>query len=512
MQALMGNPEDMYNYPLSAPVVTGPSLWDPAVAMSMDLDFIASGVAMFQNPGSAIGAQHSAQAFAWNGDLPMFQDPLAQPMPAAPEHLDFTRRDRPLAPKPAVSTPMTSMAGSMSTASFGSQPMGEPFGMMNHEGAVNPGLLFSRPRTSAMETGFGATDPMHTLEGPAFELGGQRTASARKESAGSGRVPGRSFASSPVKSSTRPGLGRSFSESRGKKSKPRSLVAPLAPAPPRAVSSSGSSGGEATSSSSSTCRPVVRTSGRASPLKSQHRSSDLASIPESLFQPSARTSIKFTIDSKGRAHAETTTLGGGTSFGGDRGVSRSRSSRGLPRQRSWDRSEDDDESTDDEPIIIPSRLPSFSASFALPDPRKPVGSIFHNSRRSISDKSTSTTGTAESLNAPLHEAESEAETAIIEEEGKGGNALSELRKVVQDRQKRSAQMSSKPQRLLTTASAPFRGGFGETISPTSLTDLSQGSDTHVVRCICNKNVANEEDGYMVQWYGRPSISVHVIWN
>ncbi|KAI9166628.1 hypothetical protein HJFPF1_02740 [Paramyrothecium foliicola] len=488
MQAFMGNPDDMFNYPLSAPV-TAPNFWDPSMAMSMDLDFAVGGAALFQNavPGNH-RPQQMSQAFAWNGDLPMFQDPLAAPVPADHDSMNFMRRDRAIAPKQPEPASVSAAPNTMASASFSAPSMTDPFGLVHPGDAVDPGLLYSRPQTSAMEAGFNTADNVRSLDEFGSNSRGQGAGDVRRNSstrdAKNGKMPDRAFTSSPVKGSARPGLGRSFSENRGKKTLGRGSVAPLAPA-----ARTGSSG----SASEAASRPSVR-SGRSSPLKSQHRLSELASIPESLSQPCARTSVKFTIDSRGRARAETTMMSG--DFDTDRSISRSQSSRDLSRQRSWDPSEDD-ESTDDEPIIIPSRNNSFNASFALPDPRKPVGSIFHSSRRSISDKSTSTSATADSLNAPLHEGESEAETLMNEHADKGGDAASELRKLVQDRQKRSAQMSSsKSQRLL---SVPTRSMYGGPVSPTSLTDMSHGSDAAVIRCICNKNEANGQDGFMVQW-------------
>jgi hypothetical protein len=175
--------------------------------------------------------------------------------------------------------------------------------------------------------------------------------------------------------------------------------------------------------------------------------------------------------------------------GGSMGMMRSQSSQDLSTRRSWLSAEVDSDS-DDEPIVIPSRNTSFNASFALPDPRKPVGSIFHSSSRSISDRSNS--------NSP-NEGESEAETVVNEKAGKVGDAASELRRVVEDRQKRSLRQGSarSSQRSLNTNIRNLTGGI---ISPTSLTDSSYGSDSYNVRCICNNSKADEGDAFMVQWY------------
>jgi hypothetical protein len=161
------------------------------------------------------------------------------------------------------------------------------------------------------------------------------------------------------------------------------------------------------------------------------------------------------------------------------GISHSQSARvGLGRG-SQD-SEDDSSETDDEPIIIPSRNASFNASFALPDPLKPVGSIFHSSRRSLSDKSTST---IEGISNGLHDEESEAETVMGEQKEGGGDAASELRKVMESRQRRSLQ------------NGRLHPGNSQSPTPQMSAWPMEGRG---VRCVCNRNRTDESEGYMMQ--------------
>jgi hypothetical protein len=161
-------------------------------------------------------------------------------------------------------------------------------------------------------------------------------------------------------------------------------------------------------------------------------------------------------------------------------------------------SDDEDSSSDDEPIIIPSRTSSFNASFALPDPLKPVGSIFHSSRRSVSDRSTSSIGAHDGMGGSQHDGESETETFMHERRDKVGDATSELRKVMEDRKKRSNQMGGAGQHryLQTNNLGPFRG---DTISPSTLTDSSLMTDRQDIRCVCSRKGADGGDGFMIQW-------------
>ncbi|KAI5465491.1 hypothetical protein BGZ63DRAFT_399950 [Mariannaea sp. PMI_226] len=491
LAALMAASGDMFGYPMSATAGASTAFWDPST-MGMDLDFsVPPATNVFQTT-PAHSHRHTG-SFDWNSEIQLFQHPSAPSVPHANQRMaQEIPPERHLAPNPSVSQQATLPANAGMGVAFGNS-MDDPFGMMAPAGdAVDPGLIFSRPPSSAMNADFipvtmsGSAEAAIAESGSRTSIGEELRRSASAKDMRNVNVPDRSFANSPVKSN-RPGLGRSVSENRGRKPQNRPVLPKLAPAI-RPVSQASS-----TSSVEQPARPLARPSGRASPLKSQHRLSSLASIPEAALQPRARTSVRFTIDSHGRARAETTIIPSELDLDGH--ISHRRSSR----ERSWrdgTDSLDDDSSTDDEPIIIPSRTSSFNASFALPDPLRPVGSIFHSSRRSVSDRSTSSF-THDSGNGSQHDMESEAETVMNERHGKVGDATSELRKVIEDRQKRSSQMGgAKSQRFLQVNSL---GNLrGDTISPSTLSESGLSADRQDIRCVCSRKSFEDGDGLMVQ--------------
>ncbi|KAH8176354.1 PHD-finger domain-containing protein [Sarocladium implicatum] len=457
MTAFIGSGTDMFGYPMSAPVNGPTSFWDPA-SMGMELDFSVADPSLFQ-PGAGPSHDRGMGSFDWSNDPQLFQEPSA-PAPAPTLHgkPQPARRERALAPKPAVSEQLPASAAPIDNFS-----MQDPFGITHMGDGVNPGLLLSRPQTSAMDLSFNAAEGSNNMDSAndaiSSRAAGNRRTGANKE-VRNGKLPDRAIASSPIKPSFRPGLSRSFSENRGKKALGRGSSTSLAP-----------------SRSEQNLSGSVRPSGRVSPFKHQKRLSALASIPESSPQNKQRASVRFTIDSKGRARAESTIM---TDSRGP-GISRSQSARVGVGRASPD-SDDDSSETDDEPIIIPSRNTSFNASFALPDPLKPVGSIFHSSRRSISDKSTSTITNGDGLTGAMNDEESEAETVTNEHQG-GGDAASELRKVMESRQRRSLH-NGRP-----------HPGTSKSPTPQASAWPMEGRG---VRCVCHRNRTDESDGYMMQ--------------
>ncbi|RDA94379.1 hypothetical protein CP533_3814 [Ophiocordyceps camponoti-saundersi (nom. inval.)] len=488
MSVLMGNSADLYGYPVSAPAVASSNFWDPSVTLPMDIDFNAHAAGVM-HPSSH---RHTG-SFDWNADITMFQD-VSAPAPLVShddaqqqqqQHQQQPRQERMLAPKP--SNPV---------------PLDDPFGIMHPGGAVDPGLLIGRPHTSALDSGFGPLSRPRLAERMAPSFGGNALGGGELRRVNSAQGPPRTSArlmtttdhlsavGSPVKpNNARPGLGRSCSENRGRRAAGGRKTCPAAP-PVEGVrfgpETNFVGAGHAVSKG---CWPAPS---RPSPTKTVPRVMSLASIPETSPQRRPRTSVRLTIDSRGRARAETTVIGEGgqappppssSSSFSDKHLHRSNSAREVATgNREWDST--DDESTDDEPIIIPSRNGSFNASYALPDPCKPVGSIFHASCRSVRSNS----------------AESEAETVVHDGQHKGGDAMRELRRVVEDRQKRSRRMAGgRPQALIppamTTATnlASYPGGI---ISPTSLTGSSHGGNG--VRCVCDDTSADEADGFMLQ--------------
>ncbi|KAG5978772.1 hypothetical protein E4U55_005964 [Claviceps digitariae] len=499
MTAFMDDIGDMLGYPLSVPASTQPNFWDPSMGMGIDLDFTTSGNSLFQPPTSS--HRHTG-SFDWNSELQLFQDsniPPASNQENAQPSAELLRSS--LASKSSIPNPLythladhappatrpntTNTTNTITaTNAINVTTMDDPFITTNATDAVDPGLLLSRPPSAAIyadaDSGrlvqSGSAEAAIVRSGKPQASDIHRSSSFRREARNIAKGPGRAIASSPVRALERPGLGRSVSEGRRKKPVRRGSLPLLAPAAVRSTSApefpvSNSTG---------------RLPGRVSPFKSVPRLASLASIPETSPHLVPRASVRLFIDAHGRARAETT-MGGGSAL-----MARSRSSQDLAIGRGYNPSveSEDSDDTDDEPIIIPSRNSSFNTSFALPDPRKPVGSIFHSSRRRKSKRSSRNLA---------NDGESEAETLVDEKSGDVGDATSELRKVVKDRRKRHLRLATSRrvlQRPLNTSNLGlFPGGI---VSPTSMTESSYGPDSYGVRCVCNHNKTNEEEGFMVQ--------------
>jgi hypothetical protein len=492
---------DMFGMPLSAPATAAAfedtqSFWETGMG-GMDIDFSIPVATSFQSSN-----HRPMDSLDWGKANEMFQETGVAPQ--TQDNNSSQKKERLLAPKPA---PMPSVDTSMTEAHLFAQsfhaPADDPFATLNPAGGVDPGLLLTRPPSSHIE--LAAFDPMaqpilmssvpspQPLPAPTKEpKRGQvrRTASTRE--AGKARKEERPLVSSPVKTLNRPGLLRSASETRGRKPVGRTgSLSNLAPAvrngPPASSVRSASQGS--------------RTSGRASPLKIHQRLSSLTSIPEH-SGPRTRTSVRFTIDSRGRARAETTII-----VDDEQQTPRSRRHRGENRRNEWESSEDESSSTDDEPIIIPSR----NSSFALPEPGRPAYSRpSHASQRSFSDQSTSSLGIyyAEP-GSSQGDVESDAETVmnIAVSNKSRGDAMSELRKVREDRNKRVPALNTS---LHFTSSSSFgvnsilsSTSLGESTVPTPSTDRG-----NQIRCVCNTTLSQiDGDGYMVQWYVQPSGSI-----
>ncbi|OTB07991.1 hypothetical protein M426DRAFT_217586 [Hypoxylon sp. CI-4A] len=490
---LSTTPTDMFGYPMSAPAAASSfedsrMYWDTDMS-GMDLDFSGGGGNMFQTP-----SHRPMNSLDWGKSNEMFQETGAIPSQSQGSHPP-AKKERALAPKPAPPSLDTSMADTpMFTSSF-SAPVEDSFAMMSHNGGVDPGLLFTRPPSSGMEPAqfnplaqpplmhpFSQPEPVALAAKPSKRGTGRRTASSKLANAG--KKINRASASSPVKpSSDRPGLSRSFSEKITREPAGKTANLPnLAPAARPASQNSGRSVSQGS-----------RPSGRTSPLKNQpHRLPSLSSIPEAAT-PRTQTSVKFTIDSRGRARAETTTIVLDDDDDTTPKAIRRQKEPGSSTGKSWASSEDSDSSTDDEPIIIPSR----NTSFALPQPRRPSSQHFHSSQRSVSDQSTSSLGIF--YNEAEHAdrgAESEAETVMnVSGTGGRGDAASELLKVVESRQKRSSNMNG---------SFASRSAYSTnaTTTPASIkTSDSRAPSTgrsHQIRCVCNNGSRHTGNSYMVQ--------------
>jgi hypothetical protein len=172
-----------------------------------------------------------------------------------------------------------------------------------------------------------------------------------------------------------------------------------------------------------TLERILSRTGRISPVKQSRPSSiSLSSIPE--LPPSrTRTEVKFTIDANGRARTETVLVEEEAS---PRRIGSSR------RNEGWDEESNYESSSDEDPIIVPSR----NNSFALPTQKPPKLANFDTIRASdIRRHSTSGYSRSESSSQRStyqDSLESEAETVVDEDTG-SGDATLELRKVVESR-------------------------------------------------------------------------------
>ncbi|KAI1769005.1 hypothetical protein GGR53DRAFT_517459 [Hypoxylon sp. FL1150] len=479
MANFMTTPTDMFGF--------GDSnvFWDNEMS-AMDIDFATSGH-VFQTPSH----HRPMSSIDWGKSNEIFQQTGAVPPQQSQENVAPARKERALAPKPPPQNLDTSAAD---TSMFGTSfpaSADEPFNM-NQGGGVDPGLLFTRPPSSGMEPApfdpmsqppllqaFSQPEPVILAAKPTKRGGIRRTGSTKGVAAG--KKVNRAAVSSPIKPSERPGLSRSFSEKIIRKPAVTANLPHLAPATRPVSQSSGRSvsGGS-------------RSNGRISPLKNHnHRLPSLSSIPETP-RPRTQTSVKFTIDSKGRARAETTTIVVNDDDDDQMPTVRRRREQHGNGSRSWASSEnDDDSSTDDEPIIIPSR----NTSFALPQPQKPSSYPLHSSQRSVSNHSTSSLGIYYNEFEPAgDDPESEAETVMNMAGGSnGGDAASELRKLVQSRQKRTSHESLRP----------AYGSGSSAVTPasikTSKLHTPAGDRGNRIRCVCN-TASNHVNGnnYMVQ--------------
>ncbi|KAH6624937.1 hypothetical protein B0J18DRAFT_444793 [Chaetomium sp. MPI-SDFR-AT-0129] len=491
---------DMFSYPLSAPATAAPygsqrSFWDadPNLA-SMDIDFSAHSAGVFQPPTPLQGSgpedwARASQILQSQGGLVGHGDASVDGHAAVS-----------LGSQPDMSMLVTSSADHTMFAGSYPTPVDDPFGMTDVGGAVNPGLLFSRPQSANMDTASFSqplavsdqnltTAPVSgqmTGRVPSMKIAGR--AELRRSSSAKDATPRKpALASSPIKEAGRPGLSRSFSENKGKKTGvARPSLPTLAPRPrAQLVSNAGVNAN----------KPIVsqpnRPNGRSSPVKSMHhhhRLSSLTSIPEAASSPEMRTQATFMIDANGRARVETTVV---VVDEPARSPSKRHSSYSMKSRQQWNSSDDEDSSSsDDEPIIIPSR----NASFALPDPRKPTTiHPFHNSQRSVSEHSTTSYASFQG-GGSQDAGDSDGETVVNEAtptRKASGDALSELRKLREARQK---QASANPKRYISSSHYP---GHPST-SPTTLSESSlptPTAETRVrgVRCVCNRTEAGRND-------------------
>ncbi|KAH8663511.1 hypothetical protein BGZ60DRAFT_529778 [Tricladium varicosporioides] len=462
---------DFFSYPTSAPA-TAPvftntkPFWDPDTSMGgMSLDFNTDDAGMFNT-----GGHRANNSFDWGKNNQMFQETVNVPS-SQPEQKINSKRQRPLAPK--LSMPELNPATSLPAYDFSNAiASDDPFSAVTSDGSVDPGLLFSRKNSVTLSSGFEeaplpptrpATShtPLEPYQHQLREASRDREELRRSRSFRDGSKAHRyegGTVSSPVKGSVRPGMHRSFSDSRGRRIQDR-------------------------------IRPRT---GRISPVK-QQRPPSLSSIPE-LPRSRSRTEVRFTIDSKGRARTETVII--------EEGPSPSRKGHSSFTQ-DWD-SSSNDSSTDEEPIIVPSR----NTSFSLPAPQKgPKLARFDTSTRRPDVRAHSMSGYSQSESSSQHSSrldsvESEAETVMDEEDG-SGDATLELRKLMEARKKSQILKSRAPRHHRYSSNNPrgssqYANYASSTLSPTTVTDpdgaTPSSSRSGTTRCVCNKP---ESGGFMI---------------
>lgn len=483
LDGFVSAPMDMFGMPLSAPATAAAfddtqGFWDPGMS-AMDIDFSIPVTDSFH------GTHHKAvESIDWGRPNEVFQETGVVP-PRNQEILP-QKTERLLAPKPP---PMPSVDTSMTEAPVFAHSFhistDDPFASLNPIGGVDPGLLLTRPPSSTMEAVFDhMARPvlMSSLPSPQLPPApakepkrGQVRRSASTRETGKAKKDERAPGNPPIPSSSRPGLLRSASESRARK--PISRAGTLPNLLPAVRNGPPASNGRSSSQGS-------RVSGRISPLKMHQRLSSLSSIPEH-SGPRTRTSVRLTIDSRGRARTETTVIVDDK----QQTPTRRRRRRRDESTKEWGSSEEESSSTDDEPIIIPSR----NSSFSLPQSSAPSYiRPSHTTQNSFSDQNTSSLGIyyAEPSSSQC-EADSDAETVmdVATKHDSRGDAMSELRKVRESRQKRIPVLNPNNHSM---SSAPF-----SVSSPISTPSTHQGNQ---IRCICNTTLSHiNGDGYMVQW-------------
>ncbi|KAJ8065458.1 hypothetical protein OCU04_006143 [Sclerotinia nivalis] len=454
---------DPFGYPMSAPAsapffASNKAMWDTSID-GMDLDFSNDSAGIFHQ------GHRPSNSIDWGRNNQMFQDSInLSPQKSSEPKAEPRKRQRPIASKSslpitsALPTSLPLLAFSSATATSNS------LAMENFPGAVDPGLVYSRPNTGNMSHGDfedamlpaprAATSPIrnseqlepyqHQVREYTREQEELRRSRSFRESSFGYRIDRRT-ASSPVKGSARPGFRRSVSESREKRNNE----------PPRFKS------------------------GRLSPVK-QQRHPNLTSIPESpVTLPKLRRGVKLAVGSNGRA----------TVVIDDTPV------RSLRRSSSQaiDYDSEYDSSTDDEPIIIPSR----NNSFKLPRQRPPKFDLFDTSSSDFRRPSTSTSGYSRSSGQHTSIDEmSEADTVL--HEVKAGDAASALRKVVRER-RNNQQIPKNGRRLrLYSDTTPRPGRYAEhTSSSNNSSDgvTPSSSRSGNTRCICNNP---DGDSFMIQ--------------
>lgn len=472
---------DFFGYPMSAPVsapvfTNTKPFWEPDTGMSgMELDFSVDNTDLF-----SASSHRLSTSIDWGRSNNTYQETTNLP-PTQGDSLPL-KRQRPLTSKASVSSVVP--PASLTPFNFSSAPVSDdPFAVAAVEDVVDPGLLFTRHTSSASESNLVSAfediivspnrpvtshiprqpyqHQLRELRLDQEEL--RRSRSTREGNSGLLRLD-RGAVSSPVKSSARPGLHRSMSDNRGKRTQLKR---------------------QALNPTRQTHAEDRTAPGRLSPIRRQ-RPTSLISIPESpVARP--RTEVKFTIDANGRARTETIIVG-----------TKPKTKKGGPSTHSeeWDQSPYAS-STDEEEIILPSQ----NNSFALPTQRNGPKLARFDTNVGVDGRRSSTSGSGYSQSEGH---ESEAETVREEDDG-SGDATRELRKVLENRKKNN--IKSRTPHHHQYSDRNHRGGVqysnyssSANISPTTVTDpdaeTPSSSRSGSTRCVCNTAHSN---GFMIQW-------------
>ncbi|KFX93425.1 hypothetical protein V490_04830 [Pseudogymnoascus sp. VKM F-3557] len=489
---------DMFSYPMTAPVPVpaylndDKSFWDPDSNMAdVTMDFMADESSFYGAPQQVDWQQNNQTSQGLSNTAPL-QQHGSQPL----------RRHRPLMAKPPASSAAQSLSNTAFDFSISSMPQ-DPFSADVSSGVVNPGLIFSYPEvTSPLQSnhdhGGIATQRSRSAGGQIMQEPYQhqresiRDKAPRRTRSLKEIVPdlsqGGARFGSPIEGN-RPGPRRASSDSR-----PKKRATSHESQPPPNFAGKG-----------------VYSSGRQSPTKQASRM-NLASIPEAAgLNP--RTAVTFSIDSNGRARTETTIV-----------VDDGRATRSIRSRASSDgyESPQSGSSTDEDPIMIPSR----NSSFSIPNKRSmPKMAHFDTSRQNRPRRA----GSANS--SSLGDPDSESETIIDGE--KSGDAASALRKAMGSRRRSTSNMAGAQLRAASrTSTRQTSGAQGQyrrpsyayqpsssNASPTTISDPdgetpstdpgSTGSDT--TRCVCS---SRDGDEYMIQcescekWLHCNCVNVH----
>ncbi|KFY25878.1 hypothetical protein V493_04404 [Pseudogymnoascus sp. VKM F-4281 (FW-2241)] len=495
---------DMFSYPMTAPVPVpaylndDKSFWDPDSSMAdVSMDFMAEESSFY---GTSQRVNSSAD---WPQGNQASQDPLST-VPLQQHGSQPLKRHRPLMAKPPVSSTSQSLSNTAFDFSISSMPQ-DPFAADVSSGVVNPGLIFSFPEvTSPLHIDQNHSRPAaqrsrsvagQTMQEPCehqYRESLQDRIEPRRSRSLKENIPNLSHGGarfgSPIEGN-RPGPRRSSSINRPKKRATSNESQP----PPNFAGKG------------------VYSSGRQSPTKQASRM-NLASIPEAAAGLNPRTAVTFSIDANGRAKTETTVV-----------MDDSRAPRRIHSRASSDgwESPQSGSSTDEDPIMIPSR----NASFSIPNKRSmPKMAQFNTSRQHRSRKS----GSANS--SSLGDPDSESETIIDGDES--GDAASALRKVMGNRRSVSNMAGTQLQAASRTSTRQILGSQAQyqrqsyayqpsssNTSPTTISDPdaetpstdpgSTGSDS--TRCVCS---SRDGDEYMIQcescekWLHCNCVNVH----